>query len=80
MKLPVTVAPFIIRGVTLAGIDSVQTPRGRRLEAWQRLSTDLDPASLDALTDTIGLSDVIDAASRVLDGRIRGRLVIDTNR
>jgi acrylyl-CoA reductase (NADPH) len=80
MKLPATVAPFIIRGVTLAGVDSVQTPRDRRLEAWQRLSTDLDPALLDALTETIGLSDVIDAAPRVLDGRIRGRLVIDTNR
>jgi acrylyl-CoA reductase (NADPH) len=80
MKLPATVAPFIIRGVTLAGVDSVQTPRDRRLEAWQRLSTDLDPALLDALTETIGLSDVTDAAPRVLDGRIRGRLVIDTNR
>jgi acrylyl-CoA reductase (NADPH) len=80
MKLPVTVAPFILRGVTLAGIDSVQTPRGRRLEAWQRLGTDLDPALLDAMTDTIGLSDVIDAAPRVLDGRIRGRLVVDTSR
>jgi acrylyl-CoA reductase (NADPH) len=80
MKFPATVAPFILRGVTLAGIDSVQTPRDRRLEAWQRLSTDLDPALLDALTDTIGLSDVIEAAPRVLDGRIRGRLVIDTSR
>ena len=80
MKLPATVAPFILRAVTLAGIDSVQTPRCRRLEAWQRLSTDVDPALLDALTDTIGLSDVIDAAPRVLDGQIRGRLVVDTNR
>jgi acrylyl-CoA reductase (NADPH) len=80
MKLPATVAPFILRGVTLAGIDSVQTPRDRRLEAWRRLGTDLDPAVLDAMTDTIGLSDVIDAAPRVLDGRVRGRLVVDTNR
>jgi acrylyl-CoA reductase (NADPH) len=80
MKLPATVAPFILRAVTLAGIDSVQTPRDRRLEAWQRLATDLDPALLDAMTDTIGLSDVIDAAPRVLDGRIRGRLVVDTSR
>jgi acrylyl-CoA reductase (NADPH) len=79
MKFPGTVAPFILRGVTLAGIDSVQTPRDRRLEAWQRLSTDLDPSLLGALTDTIGLSDVIDAAPRLLDGRIRGRLVVDTN-
>jgi acrylyl-CoA reductase (NADPH) len=80
MKLPATVAPFILRGVTLAGIDSVHTPRDRRLEAWQRLSTDLDPTLLDAVTDTIGLSDVIDAAQRVLDGEVRGRLVVDTNR
>jgi acrylyl-CoA reductase (NADPH) len=80
MKLPTTVAPFILRGVTLAGIDSVHTPRERRLEAWQRLSTDLDPTLLDALTDTIGLSDVIGAAQRVLAGEVRGRLVVDTNR
>jgi acrylyl-CoA reductase (NADPH) len=80
MQFPATVAPFILRAVTLAGIDSVRTPRDRRLEAWRRLSTDLDPALLDALTDTIGLSDVTDAAPRVLDGRIRGRLVVDTNR
>jgi acrylyl-CoA reductase (NADPH) len=80
MQFPATVAPFILRAVTLAGIDSVRTPRDRRLEAWRRLSTDLDPALLDALTDTIGLSDVPDAAPRVLDGRIRGRLVVDANR
>jgi acrylyl-CoA reductase (NADPH) len=80
MNFPATVAPFILRGITLAGIDSVRTPRERRLQAWQRLSTDLDPSLLDALTDTIGLSDVIDAAPRVLAGRIRGRLVVDTNR
>jgi acrylyl-CoA reductase (NADPH) len=79
MELPATVAPFILRGVTLAGIDSVHTPRDRRLLAWQRLGTDLDPAVLDALTDTIGLSDVIDAAQRLLDGEVRGRLVVDTN-
>jgi acrylyl-CoA reductase (NADPH) len=80
MNLPATVAPFILRGITLAGIDSVRTPRERRLQAWERLSTDLAPALLDALTDTIGLSDAIDAAPRVLDGRIRGRLVVDTGR
>jgi acrylyl-CoA reductase (NADPH) len=80
MELPLTVAPFILRAVTLAGIDSVQTPRDRRFAAWQRLSTDLDPALLDALTDTIGLSDVVDAAPRLLDGRVRGRLVVDANR
>ncbi|HTE59157.1 MAG TPA: oxidoreductase, partial [Solirubrobacteraceae bacterium] len=80
MKLPATVAPFILRSVTLAGIDSVHTPRDRRLQAWQRLGADLDPTLLDALTDTIGLNDVIDAAQRVLDGEVRGRLVVDTSR
>jgi acrylyl-CoA reductase (NADPH) len=80
MQLPATVAPFILRGITLAGIDSVRTPRQRRLDAWRRLGSDLDPALLDTMTDTIGLSDVVDAAPRVLDGRIRGRLVVDTAR
>jgi acrylyl-CoA reductase (NADPH) len=80
MKLQATVAPFILRAVTLAGVDSVRTPHDRRLAAWRRLSSDLDPALLDAMTDTIGLSEVVDAAPRVLDGRIRGRLVVDTSR
>ena len=53
---------------------------GEAIPSERRLSTDLDPALLDALTNTIGLSDVTDAAPRVLDGRIRGRLVVDTNR
>jgi acrylyl-CoA reductase (NADPH) len=80
MKLPATVAPFILRGVTLAGVDSVNAPRDRRLEAWHRLATDLDPALLDTLTRQIGLSEVLGAAQDVLDGRVRGRLVVDTHR
>jgi acrylyl-CoA reductase (NADPH) len=78
MDLPATVAPFVLRVVTLAGIDSVRTPCDRRLNACQRLSADLDLTLLYALTETIRLSDVIDAAQRVVDGRVRGRLVVDT--
>jgi acrylyl-CoA reductase (NADPH) len=80
MKLPASVAPFILRGVTLAGVDSVYARRDRRLEAWRRLATDLDPALLDTLTREIGLSEVLGVAQDVLDGRVRGRLVVDTNR
>jgi acrylyl-CoA reductase (NADPH) len=80
MDLPSNVAPFILRAVTLAGVDSVQTPRDRRLEAWRRLGEDLDLGLLDTLTDDIGLSDVPEAAQRVLDGQVRGRLVVDTSR
>jgi acrylyl-CoA reductase (NADPH) len=80
MDLPSNVAPFILRAVTLAGIDSVQTPRELRLEAWRRLGDDLDVGVLDTLTDDIGLSEVPEAAQRVLDGKVRGRLVVDTGR
>jgi acrylyl-CoA reductase (NADPH) len=80
MDFPVTVAPFILRGVTLYGIDSVRAPRAERERAWARLATDLDPAKLDALTSEIGLGDVFTAAEDILAGRVRGRLVVDVNR
>jgi acrylyl-CoA reductase (NADPH) len=80
MSLPGSVAPFILRAVTLAGVDSVQTPRARRLEAWRRLGNDLDPSVLDSLASEIGLTEVLDMASDLLDGRVRGRVVVDTNR
>ncbi len=80
MELPANVAPFILRGVTLAGVDSVQTPRERRLEAWRRLGEDLDASSLDTLTEDVGLTEVLDCAPRLLDGKVRGRLVVDTSR
>jgi acrylyl-CoA reductase (NADPH) len=80
MDLPATVAPFILRGVTLAGIDSVMCPRSDRVEAWRRLSQDLDVGRLELLSEEIGLSQVIDRAGALLEGRIRGRMVVNTER
>ncbi|MGC1523346.1 MAG: MDR family oxidoreductase [Steroidobacteraceae bacterium] len=80
LDFPATVAPFILRGVTLAGVDSVMCPRADRLEAWQRLSRDLDVDKLEFLTEEIGLSQVIDRAAGFLEGKVRGRVVVDTSR
>ncbi|WP_404296514.1 MDR family oxidoreductase [Halomonas sp.] len=76
MDLPSSVAPFILRGVTLAGIDSVMKPRPERLEAWRRLGELLDLEQLDAITQTIGLEDAIAKAEELLAGRVRGRVVV----
>ncbi|WP_444984927.1 acrylyl-CoA reductase (NADPH) [Halomonas mongoliensis] len=76
MELPATVAPFILRGVTLAGIDSVMRPRADRLEAWRRLGELLEPAQLEAITRTIGLEEAVDTAEELLAGRVRGRVVV----
>jgi acrylyl-CoA reductase (NADPH) len=80
MDFPATVAPFILRGVTLVGVDSVMCPRPDRLEAWRRLGEDLDIGKLDLLTEEIGLSQAIDRAAVLLEGRVRGRVVVDTRR
>jgi acrylyl-CoA reductase (NADPH) len=80
MDFPVTVAPFILRGVTLYGVDSNRAPREERERAWARLATDLEPAKLDALTKEIALGEVFTAADDILAGRVRGRLVVDVNR
>jgi acrylyl-CoA reductase (NADPH) len=80
MSVPASVAPFILRAVTLAGVDSVQAPRARRLEAWRRLGSDLDPAVLDSLSSEVGLSEAPATARDLLDGRVRGRIVVDTSR
>lgn len=80
MDFPATVAPFIIRGVTLYGIDSVMAPRALRLEAWQRLAGDLDVEKLEGVTTEKGLSGVIPACSELLDGKLRGRVVVDVSR
>ena len=80
MDFPATVAPFILRGVTLVGVDSVMCPRDDRLEAWRRLAQDLDPQKLELATTEIGLSDAIDTAVALIDGKVRGRVVVDVNR
>lgn len=79
MDLPGSVAPFILRGVTLAGIDSVNAPKARRETAWARLAKDLDLAKLETMTKVVGLADVLDVARRILDGKVRGRTVVDVN-
>ena len=79
MDFPATVAPFILRGVSLYGIDSVMVPRERRLQAWQRLASDLDPRLLETMTREISLTQAISAATELLAGRVRGRLVVNVN-
>jgi len=76
MDLPTSVAPFILRGVCLYGIDSVMCPIERRKEAWKRLETDLDRPKLAAMTREIGLSEVPEAAAAILAGQVRGRIVV----
>jgi len=77
MDLPASVAPFILRNVALLGVDSVGCPRDLRLEVWRRLAADLDLARLDAMTNVIGFDDIADAGAAILDGRVRGRMVVD---
>ncbi len=76
---PATVMPFILRGVVLAGVDSVYQPLDTRMDAWARLATDLDRAKLDFITSTIKLGEAIDQSAAVLAGKVRGRLVVDVN-
>lgn len=80
MDFPSSVAPFILRGITLYGIDSVMAPQAVRLEAWARLARDLDIAKLDSMTREIGLNEVVATAGALLDGQVRGRVVVDVNR
>jgi acrylyl-CoA reductase (NADPH) len=70
--------PFILRAVTLAGVDSVMAPLALREKAWSRLAHDLNAAQLDRITTEIRLADVVDAARRLMDGQVRGRLVVRT--
>jgi acrylyl-CoA reductase (NADPH) len=77
---PATVLPFILRGVSLLGIDSVMAPKVLRLRAWERLARDLDPALLDVIGSEISLSESIGAASDLMDGKVRGRIIVDVNR
>ncbi|MES2037309.1 MAG: MDR family oxidoreductase [Pseudomonadota bacterium] len=77
--LPGSVLPFILRNVTLAGIDSVNAPQDVRLQAWARLATDLDLGKLARATQVVGLADVPGLADPVLQGQVRGRTVVDVN-
>ena len=79
MDLTTTVVPFILRGVTLRGVNSVTVPRPRRLLAWERLATDLDTDLLESMTTTISLDEVPHTAAEILAGRVRGRVVVDLN-
>ncbi|WP_075217036.1 MDR family oxidoreductase [Mongoliimonas terrestris] len=76
MDLPSSVAPFILRGVSLLGINSVSVPRAKREAAWGRLAAEIDRGKLAAMTATVGLDDAIDTARAIADGKVRGRVVI----
>lgn len=77
MDLPASVAPFILRGVALLGVDSVMCPKPRRLEAWSRLASDLDRDRLARMTTTIPLEDVIETGKAIVEGKVRGRVVVE---
>ena len=77
MDLPASVAPFILRGVSLLGIDSVMVPKALREEAWARLAADLDRDKLAAMTTTIGFDGILAAAKEIVDGKVRGRVVVE---
>ncbi len=76
MDLPTSVAPFILRGVSLLGINSVMHPKAGRERAWQRLNVDLDRQKLNAITSEISLEEVIGAGRKIVDGQVRGRVVL----
>lgn len=76
MDLPGSVAPFILRGVTLAGVDSVMAPLARRQRAWERLARDLDPALLERMIEEVPLEDAIAKAQQLMAGQVRGRVVV----
>ena len=80
MDFPASVAPFILRGVSLLGIDSVMAPKEPREEAWQRLARDLDIGLLDRISTTVSLAEALNAAQNIVTGKIRGRVVVDVNR
>ncbi|WP_234686029.1 acrylyl-CoA reductase (NADPH) [Bradyrhizobium monzae] len=80
LDLPASVAPFILRGVTLFGINSVTRPKAERVEAWDRLASLLSASDLEKTAVEIGLSEVVPAAARLMSGQVRGRTVVDVNR
>ena len=79
MDFPASVAPFILRGVTLAGIDSVQAPLAKRIEAWDRLAKEVDAAAVSAIATEIPLAQAIPVAAELLEGRVKGRVIVNPN-
>ncbi|MDR5838767.1 MDR family oxidoreductase [Caballeronia sp. LZ034LL] len=79
MDLPATVAPFILRGVALLGVDSVYVPRERRVAAWRAIEEDVPVATMDSVAATIALADAPDYAARLLRGEVAGRVIVDVN-
>jgi len=80
MDFPASVAPFILRGVSLLGIDSVMAPKARRVVAWNRLARDLDIAKLDVIASEVSLGEAVAAAGELMAGKLRGRVVVNVNR
>jgi acrylyl-CoA reductase (NADPH) len=80
MDLPTSVAPFILRAVTLAGVESVEAPHDLRVAAWERLATDVDREQLETMVTEIGLEELPGVCERIVDGQIRGRVVVDVRR
>ena len=78
MDLPTSVMPFILRGVTLAGVDSVMAPLAKRQRAWDRLAKDLDLALLETMIEEVPLEGAIAKAQQLMDGKVRGRVVVKT--
>ncbi|GGP67880.1 MDR family oxidoreductase [Shewanella saliphila] len=80
MDLPASVAPFILRGITLAGVDSVMRPIADRVEAWQRLADIIEPSVFDDIVQEVSLAEAQSVATDLMDGKVRGRVVVDVNR
>ncbi|ENV48763.1 hypothetical protein P255_02821 [Acinetobacter brisouii CIP 110357] len=76
MDFPATVAPFILRGITLYGVDSVIAPIELRKEAWERLAKELDKTKLETITTEIQITDALKISNEILDGKVRGRVVV----
>ena len=77
MDLPASVAPFILRGVRLIGVDSVQCPMPPRVAAWERLARDLDRELLAKMTETVTFEKTFDIGAKILAGQVRGRVVVE---
>ncbi|MEP6607754.1 MAG: MDR family oxidoreductase [Burkholderiaceae bacterium] len=80
MDFPATVAPFILRGASLVGVDSVMCPRERRIDSWRRLAEELDRSTLDDIASEIGLAEAFEASRAIMAGEVRGRVLVNVNR